>query len=59
MTGEMAAKQLLLLMDADKNNMVSRQEYETFMEQEFARLDRIKDGELDVDELTRSPRVPW
>lgn len=48
------AKQLLLLMDQDKSGKVSRQEYMSFMSAEFDRLDLNKDGELDVDELTRS-----
>ena len=46
-------KQLLLLMDKDQNGKVSKQEFMSFMEAEFDRLDRNKDGELDVDELTR------
>jgi Ca2+-binding EF-hand superfamily protein len=48
------AKQLLLLMDQDKNGKVSRQEYMDFMSAEFDRLDVNKDGELDVGELTQS-----
>jgi Ca2+-binding EF-hand superfamily protein len=48
------AKQLLLLMDQDKNGKISKQEYMAFMEAEFNRLDVNKDGELDVDELTKS-----
>lgn len=48
------AKQLLLLMDQDKNGKVSKQEYMAFMSAEFDRLDVNKDGELDVDELTKS-----
>jgi Ca2+-binding EF-hand superfamily protein len=45
-------KQLLLLMDQDRNGKVSKQEFMAFMEAEFARLDTNKDGELDVYELT-------
>ena len=52
--GEREAKQLLLLMDKDKNGKVSRQEFMDFMEAEFNRLDVNKDGELDVKELTHS-----
>jgi len=52
--GEAMAKQLLLLMDTDKNGKVSKQEWMKFMEEEFERLDVNKDGELDVKELTRS-----
>jgi Ca2+-binding EF-hand superfamily protein len=52
--GEADVKQLLLLMDTDKNGKISKQEFMTFMEAEFKRLDKNKDGELDVKELTKS-----
>ena len=52
--GEADAKRLLLLMDKDKNGKVSKQEFMSFMEAEFDRLDKNKDGELDVKELTKS-----
>jgi Ca2+-binding EF-hand superfamily protein len=52
--GEEDVKQLLLLMDIDKNGKISKQEFMTFMEAEFQKLDKNKDGELDVKELTRS-----
>jgi Ca2+-binding EF-hand superfamily protein len=45
-------KQLLLLMDQDRNGKISRQEFMNFMAAEFGRLDANKDGELDVYELT-------
>ena len=48
-----ATKQLLLLMDTDKSGKVSKQEFMTFMEAEFNRLDLNHDGELDVRELTQ------
>jgi Ca2+-binding EF-hand superfamily protein len=48
-----ATKQLLLLMDTDKNGKVSKQELMSFMEAEFDRLDTNHDGELDVKELTQ------
>lgn len=51
--GEVQAKQLLLLMDADKNGKVSRAEFMAFMSAEFDRLDLDHDGELDVKELTQ------
>jgi len=51
--GEPEVKQLLLLMDADKNGKVSKQEFMRFMEAEFDRLDKDKSGELDVKELTQ------
>ena len=47
-------KQLLLLMDTDKNGKISKQEYMKFMSDEFDRLDHDKSGELDVSELTQS-----
>jgi Ca2+-binding EF-hand superfamily protein len=52
--GEDEVKQLLLLMDTDKNGKISRQEYMNFMAAEFDRLDTDKSGELDVKELTKS-----
>ncbi len=52
--GEAAAKQLLLLMDTDKSGKVSKQEWMSFMEAEFDRLDKNKDGELDLKELEKS-----
>ena len=51
---EADVKQLLLLMDADKNGKISKKEYMDFMEKEFDRLDKDKSGELDVKELAQS-----
>jgi hypothetical protein len=56
--GEVEAKRLLLLMDRDQSGKVSRQEFMTFMAEEFQMLDVNKDGELDVRELTQSRLVP-
>jgi hypothetical protein len=50
--GEVEARRLLLLMDRDKNGKVSKGEFMKFMEDEFARMDKNNDGELDVTELT-------
>jgi len=47
-------KQLLLLMDTDKNGKISKQEYMNFMAAEFDRLDKDKSGELDPKELGQS-----
>jgi hypothetical protein len=47
-------KQLLLLMDTDKNGKISKQEWMKFMETEFDRLDKGKNGELDVKEIAQS-----
>jgi Ca2+-binding EF-hand superfamily protein len=53
-TGEVDVKQLLLLMDADKNGKISKKEFMDFMEAEFNRLDTDKSGQLDVKELEKS-----
>jgi Ca2+-binding EF-hand superfamily protein len=47
-------KQLLLLMDTDKNGKISKQEWMGFMSAEFDRLDTDQSGELDPKELTQS-----
>lgn len=52
--GEGEVKQLLLLMDTDKNGKISRQEYMKFMSAEFDMLDKDKSGELDPKELSQS-----
>ena len=52
--GEGEVKELLLLMDTDKNGKISKAEYMKFMEAEFDRLDKDKSGELDPKELTES-----
>ena len=52
--GESEVKQLLLLMDTDKNGKVSKQEWMKFMEAEFDRLDKDKSGELDPKEVAES-----
>jgi Ca2+-binding EF-hand superfamily protein len=44
----------LLLIDTDKSGKISKQEWMKFMEGEFDRLDKTKNGELDVKELTQS-----
>jgi Ca2+-binding EF-hand superfamily protein len=56
------ARQLLLLMDTDKNGKISKKEWMDFMSREFDRLDTDKSGQLDPHELLQSrvemPRVP-
>jgi len=47
-------KQLLLLMDTDRNGKISKQEWMKFMEAEFDRLDKDKSGDLDAKDLTQS-----
>ena len=56
--GEAEAKQLLLLMEPDKDGKVSKQEFMRFMEAEFDRLDKKKEGKLDVKELTKAQAPP-
>ena len=51
--GEAEVKKLLLLMDADSDGKVSKQVFMSFMEAEFDRLDKKKEGKLDVKELTQ------
>lgn len=57
--GETYARQLLQLMDTDKNGKVSRGEFMSFMEAEFDRLDVNHDGELTVQELARFPSASY
>jgi Ca2+-binding EF-hand superfamily protein len=52
--GEAEAKRMLILMDKDRNGKVSKQEFMSFMEEEFERLDKNKDGEFDVKDLTQT-----
>jgi hypothetical protein len=52
--GEDDVRHLLPRMDADKNGMVSKQEFMKYMEAEFERLDKKKIGQLNVKELTQS-----
>jgi hypothetical protein len=52
--GEDEVKKLLLIMEPDKKGKISKEEYMKFMEAEFARLDKDKNGELDVKKLTQS-----
>jgi Ca2+-binding EF-hand superfamily protein len=52
---EQNVKQLLLLMDTDKNGRISKKEWMDFMAKEFDRLDTDKSGELDPKELLQSP----
>ena len=52
--GEDEVRQLLLLMDTDENGKISKREWMKFMEAEFDRLDKSKNGQLDVKELTQS-----
>ena len=52
--GEDEVKQLLLLMDTDKNGKIPKSEWLKFMDAEFDRLDKEKKGELDARKLAQS-----
>jgi hypothetical protein len=54
--GEREVKKLLLLMETDSDGKVSKQEFMSFMEAEFDRLDQKKEGKLDVKERTQQPK---
>jgi hypothetical protein len=56
--GEPEVKQMLPLMDQDKDGKVSKQDFMQFMEAEFDRLDKTKEGKLDVKKLTEPPAKP-
>lgn len=51
-------KQLVLLMDEDKNGRVSKHEFMHFMELEFARLDTDSNNELESKELKQMQVAP-
>jgi hypothetical protein len=53
--GEGEVKKLLPLMDTDNDGDVSKQEFMSFMEAEFNRLDKKKEGKLEVKDLTQQP----
>jgi len=55
--GEDVAKQLLLLMEPDRDGKISKEAWMKFMGEEFDRLDKDKKGELDAQELRRSTRL--
>jgi Ca2+-binding EF-hand superfamily protein len=48
---ESNAKEMLLLMDTDKNGKISKDEWMKFMSAEFDRLDKDHSGQLDPKEL--------
>jgi hypothetical protein len=53
--GEGEVKKLLLLMETDSDGKVSKQVFMSFMEAEFDKLDKKKEGKLNVKELTQQP----
>ncbi len=47
-------KELLLLMDSDRDGRISKQEWMKFMAMEFDRFDKEKKGELNQEGLRQS-----
>jgi hypothetical protein len=56
--GEPEVRQLLPLMDQDREGKVSKEEFMKFMAAEFDRLDKKNEGSLNVKELTQPPVQP-
>jgi hypothetical protein len=52
--GEEHVKQLLLIMETDSTGMISKQQYMKFMEAEFQRLDKSRQGQVNARELNQS-----
>ncbi|MGO8908166.1 MAG: hypothetical protein ACLQDM_02380 [Bradyrhizobium sp.] len=59
MTATHDVRQLMQLMDRDKNGTVSKEEFMDFMSQTFDRLDVNKSGQLEPEELRRLTRPDW
>ena len=47
-------KELLAVMETDKNGKISKQEWMKFMESEFDKLDTTKKGEIDPKQILKS-----
>jgi Ca2+-binding EF-hand superfamily protein len=56
-TADRDVKQLVRLMDKDKNGVVSKEEFMQFMSQTFDRIDVDKNGTLEPKEL-RQTAIP-
>jgi hypothetical protein len=56
--GQPHVTQLLLLMDADANGKVSKDQWMKFMAAEFDRLDKAKAGQLNIKDLKQSQAPP-
>jgi len=52
--GEAGVKEMLYLMDSDRDGKVSKEEFMGFMHSVFDRLDAGQTGQLDIKELTES-----
>ena len=58
-TAESHVRQLLSLMDKDKNGTVSKEEFMEYMSQTFDRLDVDRSGQLERNELRRTSDPDW
>ena len=58
-TAERDVRQLVRLMDKDKNGVVSKDEFKQFMGQTFDRLDLDKSGVLERRELRQMTIPNW
>jgi EF hand len=58
-TAESHVRQLLNLMDKDKNGTVSKEEFMEYMSQTFDRLDVDRSGQLERNELRRTSDPDW
>jgi len=59
MTASRDVRQLIRMMDRDRNGTVSKEEFMDFMSQTFDRLDVNKSGQLEPEELRRLTRPDW
>jgi Ca2+-binding EF-hand superfamily protein len=59
LTATRDVRQLLQLMDKDKNGTVSKEEFLDFMSQTFDRLDVNKNRQLEQEELRPLTRPDW
>jgi EF hand domain-containing protein len=56
---ERDVQQLIRMMDADRNGVVSKEEFMNYMSQTFDRLDVNKSGTLEPNELRRMTIPRW
>ena len=59
MTATRDVRQLVRMMDRDKNGTVSKEEFMDFMSRTFDRLDVNKSGQLEPQELHRLTTPSW
>lgn len=58
-TAERDVKQLMHLMDVDKNGVVTKEEFLNYMGRTFDRLDLNKSGMLERDEMHQMATQKW